>query len=64
MKTWQSRNELAGECCGLDNVLEVETDGDGVCDGDRARCTRHGCEGVVLEAGGHMHIVWSESEEG
>lgn len=53
MKTWQKRNWMDCECCGIDGAIEVETDAtdDNVCDGDRARCTLHCTQGVVLENG-------------
>lgn len=64
MKTWQVRDWLSCECCGFDGVIEVETDcEDGeVCDGDRVRCTLHGCYGVVYESCGHMLIRWDDEE--
>ena len=60
MKTWQVRDWLSLECCGIDGAVEVETDCDEeyVCDGDRARCTKHGCAGTVMEYCGGMRIEW------
>lgn len=65
MAQWKAIDWLASECCALKGAVEVLTDAEDneVCDGDRARCTKHGCIGTVIEREGHMGIEWDDSQE-
>ena len=64
MKAWQVRDWLSTECCGTDGRVEVETDAENgeVCDGDRARCAKHGCFGTVQESCGWWGIEWDDEQ--
>ena len=55
---------MSSDCCGADVEVLTEYEGNEVGDGDRARCTKHGCLGTVLESCGNMVVEWdSEKEE-
>jgi hypothetical protein len=65
METWQKRDWLSCECCGINGAVEVFTAGweDTVCDGDKARCVEHGITGHVYEYCGGFYILWDEDNE-
>lgn len=62
MRTWQVRDWLNWECCGIEGAVQVftEADNDDVCDGDTARCIEHGLSGTVFESCGVMSIRWDK----